>query len=48
VDNHTVQLRAERAGGSTRVYTITITCTDAAGQAKSSEVTVIVPASQGK
>jgi uncharacterized repeat protein (TIGR01451 family) len=32
VDNHHVQLRAESAGGSTgRIYTITVTCIDAAG-----------------
>jgi hypothetical protein len=32
VDEHHVQLRAESAGGSTgRIYTITVTCVDAAG-----------------
>ncbi len=41
--NH-VQLRAERAGtGNSRVYTITITCTNSAGQASSQTVTVAVP-----
>lgn len=42
VDAHTVQLRAERDGGGVgRIYTITITCTNAAGTTtKSVEVTV--------
>ena len=43
-DAHHVQLRAERAGkGNDRVYTITITCTDDAGNSSSQTVTVTVP-----
>jgi hypothetical protein len=45
----TVQLRAERAGNGTgRVYTITVRCTDAAGNSSERTVTVSVPKSQGK
>lgn len=48
-DAHHVQLRAERAGsGAGRVYTITVTCTDSAGNAATKSVTVTVPKSQGK
>ena len=44
VDPHTVRLRAERAGGGNgRVYTITITATDAAGNASTQELHVSVP-----
>ncbi|HEX8290372.1 MAG TPA: HYR domain-containing protein [Pyrinomonadaceae bacterium] len=44
VDAHHVRLRAERAGvGAGRVYTITITATDAAGNASARSVTVSVP-----
>ncbi len=44
VNDHLVQLRAERAGtGTGRVYTITITATDCAGQSGSATVTVTVP-----
>jgi len=44
VDAHHVQLRAERAGGgSGRVYTITVTSTDGAGNTTSSSTTVRVP-----
>jgi hypothetical protein len=43
VDAHHVQLRAERSGhGSGRVYTITATCVDAAGNAASRTATVSV------
>ncbi len=43
VDAHHVRLRAERSGtGDGRVYTITITCTDAAGNSSSTDVTVVV------
>lgn len=48
VDNHHVRLRAERAGnGSGRVYTITVTCTDAAGNTTTKSTTVTVPRNQG-
>ena len=43
IDAHRVQLRAERAGGGTgRVYTITIRCADATGNATSATGTVSV------
>src|SRR5262249_32722030 len=46
-DAHHALLRAERAGGGTgRVYTITITCTDSGGS-NSQVVTVRVPHDQG-
>ncbi|HKR02720.1 MAG TPA: M36 family metallopeptidase [Pyrinomonadaceae bacterium] len=49
VNNHLVRLRAERAGGGTgRIYTITITATDASGNQTSQTVTVQVPKSQKK
>jgi uncharacterized repeat protein (TIGR01451 family) len=48
LDAHNVRLRAERSGGgSGRVYTITITSTDSAGQSSSRAVTVRVPKSWG-
>jgi hypothetical protein len=44
LDAHRLQLRAERSGAGTgRVYTITVTCSDAAGNTSSSNVTVTVP-----
>lgn len=44
IDAHHVKLRAERSGnGKDRVYTITITCTDDAGNSSSQTVTVTVP-----
>jgi len=47
-DAHHVCLRAERAGNGTgRLYTITITCNDSAGNSSSKSVTVQVPKSQG-
>jgi probable HAF family extracellular repeat protein len=47
VDAHHVQLLAERnGGGSGRVYTITITCSDLAGSATAA-ATVLVPHDQG-
>jgi hypothetical protein len=47
VDAHHVQLLAERLGSGTgRIYTITITCTNAAGTTTQS-VTVLVPHDQG-
>jgi len=40
----TVQLRADRRGdGTGRIYTIAITCTDAAGNSTHKTVTVAVP-----
>jgi YVTN family beta-propeller protein len=47
VDEHHVQLLAERNGsGSGRVYTITITCTNEGGNT-TQDVTVLVPHDQG-
>jgi hypothetical protein len=44
VNANLVRLRAERAGtGSGRIYTITIGCTDAAGNTATKNVTVAVP-----
>ena len=43
VDEHHVRLRAERSNGVTRVYTITITCTDAFGNISTTQVQVTVP-----
>ena len=44
VDRHTVRLRAERSGaGNGRVYTITITATDASNNVSTQSVTVLVP-----
>jgi subtilisin-like proprotein convertase family protein len=43
IDDHHVRLRAERSGnGNGRIYTITITCTDSAGNSATSSVTVVV------
>jgi uncharacterized repeat protein (TIGR01451 family) len=43
VDEHHVQLRAESAGGADgRIYTITVTCTDAAGNSTTKTVEVHV------
>ena len=47
VDDHHVQLRAERSGkGNGRIYTITTTCTDASGNAVMKTSTVLVPKNQ--
>jgi hypothetical protein len=44
VDAHLVRLRAERSGaGSGRVYTVTISCADAAGNESNRALTVTVP-----
>ncbi|MDQ3279166.1 MAG: family 10 glycosylhydrolase, partial [Bacteroidota bacterium] len=44
IDNHRVKLRATRSGaGEGRVYTITITATDASGNVHSEKVNVLVP-----
>ncbi|PWU25252.1 MAG: hypothetical protein C5B48_02270 [Candidatus Rokuibacteriota bacterium] len=49
VDDHHVQLRAERAGsGGGRVYTISITSTDAAGNKSVKTVQVTVPHDRGQ
>ncbi len=43
VDAHHLRLRAERAGtGNGRIYTITLTCTDAAGHTVTKTTTVAV------
>jgi subtilase family protein len=46
VDAHHVRLRAERHGGGARVYTLTLTCTDAAGNTTVRTTTVVVPHDQ--
>ena len=47
VDAHHVRLRAERAGnGNGRIYTITLTCTDAAGNETVRTATVVVSHNQ--
>lgn len=44
IDNHTVKLRAERAGnGDDRIYNITITATDASGNVSTQTLQVTVP-----
>jgi uncharacterized protein len=44
IDSHRVRLRAERSlAGDGRVYTVTITATDAAGGTSTQQVTVTVP-----
>ncbi|HYU33073.1 MAG TPA: proprotein convertase P-domain-containing protein [Thermoanaerobaculia bacterium] len=44
IDAHHVKLRAERSGtGTGRIYTVTVTCKDAAGVSSSRTVTVSVP-----
>jgi len=49
LDDHHVQLRAERAGnGNGRIYTITITCIDSGGNSSSESVTVTVPHDRGR
>jgi hypothetical protein len=50
VDDHHVKLRAERAGGGTgRVYTIKVTCTDGGGNSSNpSSIVVTVPHDKGK
>jgi VCBS repeat protein/HYR domain-containing protein len=45
----TLQLQADRLGtGNGRIYTMSVVCTDAAGNASSRSTTVIVPHDQGK
>ena len=49
IDNHHIQLKAERAGnGNGRIYTITIIATDQAGNKATKSTTVLVPHDQGK
>jgi uncharacterized protein (DUF1330 family) len=49
VDAHHVKLTADRLGsGNGRIYTITITCTDASGNSSGQAVAVTVPHDQGK
>jgi hypothetical protein len=44
IDAHHLLLRSERSGkGNDRVYTITVTCTDASGNEVVRTVTVTVP-----
>jgi hypothetical protein len=44
-----VSLRAERGGtGPGRIYTLTVTCSDGAGNSATKTTTVLVPKSQGK
>jgi len=43
VDLHHVRVRSERKGGTDRVYTFTLTCTDAAGNSTVRTATVTVP-----
>jgi hypothetical protein len=44
LDDHHLQLRAERAGGGAgRTYTVTATCTDSSGASSSRSVPVTVP-----
>lgn len=48
IDDHNVKLRAERSGrGDGRVYTVTTTCTDQAGNSSQSSTTVAVAHDQG-
>ena len=48
IDDHNVKLRAERSGrGDGRVYTVTTTCTDQAGNSSQSSTTVTVAHDQG-
>lgn len=48
LDNHHVQLRAERSGrGNGRIYTITITSTDASGNTSTEKTKVVVPHNNG-
>jgi hypothetical protein len=47
--DRSVNLRAERSGsGNGRVYTLTVQCTDSAGNSSTKAVTVSVPHDQGK
>jgi len=49
IDNHHIQLKAERSGnGSGRIYIITLTATDQSGNKNTKSTTVLVPHDQGK
>src|SRR5690349_6362919 len=49
LDAHHILLRSERSGkGNGRIYTITVTCTDPAGNRVVRTTTVVVPKSQAK
>jgi len=49
IDNHHIQLKAERSGnGNGRIYTITLTAIDQAGNKATKSTTVLVPHDQGK
>lgn len=49
LDAHRVMLRSERSGsGNGRIYTVTISCADAAGNEASDIVTVSVPHDRGR
>jgi hypothetical protein len=48
VDAHHVKLRADKNDGNARTYTLTLTCTDAAGNRTARTTTVVVPHDQGK
>jgi hypothetical protein len=43
----TLKLRAERDGGESRIYTISVRCTDASGNSSYAATTVSVPHNQG-
>jgi len=48
IDDHHIRLRAERSGNlNDRIYTITVTCVDAAGNSTSASITVVVPHDNG-
>ena len=48
IDDHRVQLRAERSGnGEGRIYTITVTCSDPFGNVGTNSTTVTVPHDMG-
>jgi hypothetical protein len=42
LDRHHLRVRTERAGGHSRIYTITATCADASGNTRSESATVTV------
>ncbi len=47
LSNHLIKLRAEREGGKERIYTVKVTCTDAAGNSSSQHIKIIVPKARG-